>query len=292
MSEYCHLTRRDFIRDGSLGALALGVGSSASRASFGGAKSIVAIVRDEKVQGADNKVDPAALKKMLDEVVKSATGESSAAAGWKKLVQPDDVVGLVPTEHFNKTHPEVIEAVRAAIQEAGVAPDRIQNVQGKPAAAEKCTALISLPALKTHWLTGLGTVMKNYITFSGKASSFHGEKNAELGSIWSLPVIKGKTRMIIVDALRPLCAGGPQVDPKYVWNYNGLMAGADPVAVEATALKILMAKRNLVKGETWEITPPPLCVAAADKEYKLGTSDPAKIALKVLGWEKDLLISV
>jgi len=31
-------------------------------------------------------------------------------------------------------------------------------------------------------------------------------------------------------------------------------------------------------------------VAAADKEYKLGTSDPAKIAVKMSGWEKDALI--
>ena len=291
MSDYRTLTRRDFVKDSTLGALALGLAATASRAGFAAEeKSIVAIVRDEKVQDAAGKIDDAALRKMLDEVIKTATGESSGAAGWKKLIKPDDVVGLVPTEHFNKTHPEVIAAVTAAIVEAGVPAGRIQNVQGKIAAAEKCTALVSLPALKTHWLTGLGTVMKNYITFTGKPSAYHQEKNAELGSIWSAPAIKGKTRIVLVDALRPLCAGGPQVDPKYVWNYNGLMAGTDPVAVEATALKILQAKRNAVKGEPWEITPPPLCVAAADKQYKLGTSDPGKIAVKMSGWEKDLLI--
>lgn len=294
MSDYYHLTRRDFVRDSALGALALGIGASAGppvfAAAAGDGKSMVALVRDEKVQGDDNKVDSATLKKMLDEAIKTATGESNAAAGWKKLIKPDDVVGIVPTK-ANPTHEELIQAVQAAVQEAGVAPDRIQNVQGKIDLVTKCTALISLPSLKTHALTGLGTVLKNYISFSGKASAYHGEKNVELGSIWQMPVVKGKTRIVIVDALRPLFDRGPKADPKYLWNYNGLLVGSDPVAVETMALTILMAKRKAFKGEAWEITPPPMCVVAADKQYQLGTADPAKIALKLSGWEKDALIS-
>jgi uncharacterized protein (DUF362 family) len=277
-----------------LGALALGIGASATGVSFGadgGDKSIVALVRDEKVLGASNAADPGIVKKMLDEAVKTATGESSAAAAWKKLIKPDDVVGLVPTKALTPTHGELLTAVTDAIKEAGVAADRIQNVQGKKDLAEKCTVLISMPGLKVHQLTGLGTVMKNYIQLgTNRASYYHGEKNVELGAIWQMPIVKGKTRLVLVDAIQALCAQGPQKDPKYMWGYCGLIASTDPVAAETIALKILQAKRNAVKGETWEISPAPLCVAAADKEYKLGTSDPAKIALKTIGWEKDLLI--
>lgn len=296
MSDYGHLTRRDFVRDSAIGALALGVGISAGPPTFaaeaGAGKSLVALVRDEKVLGEDHKADPDILKKMLDEAIKSVTGESSAAAGWKKLIKPDDVVGLVPTKAVNPTHDELVKAVTAALQEAGVAADRIQNVQGKKDAVEKCTALISMPALKVHSLTGLGTVMKNYITFSGKASSYHKENNGKLGEIWQMPAVKGKTRLILVDALQPLFERGPKADPKYLWHYNGLMASADPVAAEAISLAIIMAKRKAFKGgETWELAPAPLCVAAADKEFNLGNSDPAKIAVKMTGWEKDALIS-
>jgi hypothetical protein len=49
-------------------------------------------------------------------------------------------------------------------------------------------------------------------------------------------------------------------------------------------------KRNLFKGEEWPITPPPKSIAAADTEYHLGTSDPRKIKLVKLGWQKDVLI--
>jgi uncharacterized protein (DUF362 family) len=251
----------------------------------------VVIVRDEKVQGDDNKVDPTVLKKMLEETVKAVTGESSGAAAWKKLVKPDDVVGLTPTAHLIKTHSELVEAVTDAIVEAGVPADRIQNVQMKKDLAAKCTALIPLPALKAHFLTGIGTVLKNFISLGEKkASTYHNPNSGALASIWLEPGLKGKTRIVIVDALRPLFAQGPQVTPQYQWNYNGLMASTDPVALEVTALQIIMAKRKAFKGEAWELNPPALCVAAADKEYKLGTSDPAKITLKIIGWEKDLLI--
>lgn len=44
-----------------------------------------------------------------------------------------------------------------------------------------------MPALKAHWLTGIGTVLKNYITFSGKPERYHGADNVKLGEIWLLP---------------------------------------------------------------------------------------------------------
>jgi len=294
VSDYHHLTRRDFVRDGALGALVVGATVSAplpALSEAAGEKSLVAIVRDEKVQGADNKIDTAVLKKMLDDLVMAVTGESSGAAAWKKLVKPEDTVGLVSTTHLLKTHSELTEAVTAAVKDAGVPADKILSVQGKKALLGQCTALITLPALKAHYLTGISTVFKMYISLGEKpASTYHKDNSGALASIWLEPALKGKTRIVIVDALRPLCAQGPQIDPKYLWNYNGLMASTDPVALEATALKIIMAQRKIVKGEPWELSPPALCVAAADKEYKLGTSDPAKITVKVIGWEKDALV--
>jgi len=114
----------------------------------------------------------------------------------------------------------------------------------------------------------------------------------DLGEIWNMATVKGKTRLILVDALRPLFHGaGRRPSPEYLWNYNGLVASTDPVAAEAISLKIIQAKRKAFKGEEWELAPPVLCVAAADKKYNLGTSDPAKMNLKLSGWDKDLLLS-
>jgi hypothetical protein len=133
-------------------------------------------------------------------------------------------------------------------------------------------------------------VLKNYIMYSGAPSRYHGADSAKLGEIWQLKGVRGKTRLILVDALYPLCDKGPQPDPRYQWPYNGLIAGTDPVAVEAVGLEIITAKRAQLRGEPWPLTPPPVCLEAADTVYGLGNSDLSKIEIKAVGWEAGLLV--
>jgi len=76
-------------------------------------------------------------------------------------------------------------------------------------------------------------VLKNYIMFSARPLHYHDANNVKLGEIWKLPIVEGKTRLVVVDALRPLCDKGPQPDPRYMWDYRGLVGGTDPVAVES-----------------------------------------------------------
>jgi hypothetical protein len=68
------------------------------------------------------------------------------------------------------------------------------------------------------------------------------------------------------------------------------MIGTDPVAIDSTCLKLCQVKRKLFKGEEWPITPPPDSIFAADKTFKLGTSDQTQIKVIKLGWDKDILI--
>jgi hypothetical protein len=114
--------------------------------------------------------------------------------------------------------------------------------------------------------------------------------SAKLGEIWNLDFVKGKTRLVLVDAITALCDKGPQFEPQYKWQYKGLIAGMDPVAVETVGLKIIAEKRNLMKGEPWPLSPPPVCVEAADKVYGLGTSKWEEIALEKSGWMQEVLV--
>ena len=93
-----------------------------------------------------------------------------------------------------------------------------------------------------------------------------------------------------VDALRPLCDKGPQPDPRYLWDYKGLIAGRDPVAVDAVCLRIVMEKRRELRGEPWPLSPPPLCVAAADEKFGLGTCRLEEIKLDKAGWSEGSLV--
>ena len=290
-------TRRDFVR-GTVGTALTAplIGMPASAVELGqgparpGRAATVTIVRDAKALGPGHAVDKAVLERMLGETVMRVTGERSSNAAWLALVKPTDTVGLVPTPHLNPTHNELVDAVRGALVAAGVPANRIVHAQGGIDRVKPCTALIALPALKAHWLTGLGTALKLYIMYSGNPSRYHDANNANLAETWLLPDVKGKTKLVLVDALRPLCDKGPQPDPRYMWDYNGLIASRDPVAVDAVGLRIVMEKRRELRGEPWPLSPPPLCVASADEKFGLGTSRLAEIKLDKVGWSEGALV--
>jgi hypothetical protein len=293
------MTRREFVRHTMSTALVApaltGLGVEAFQARQP-RTSLVTLVRDERALNASHDVDPTVLGRMLDDTVMRATGERTPRAAWRSLFKPTDTVGVVAGVSLIPTHPELVEAVRQRLADAGIPPQQIRDVQhvrDMQNAIENVrasTALLSLPALKAHWLTGLGTVLKNYIMFSGEPRRYHDQDNVNLGEIWTLPEVKGKTRLVLVDALRPICDRGPQPDPRYMWDYKGLIAGTDPVAVETIALRIIMEKRRALRGEPWPISPPPLCVAAADERFHLGTSRMEEIKLQRAGWEGEALV--
>lgn len=292
------LTRRDFIR-GTVGttlgltlvkpewvkkSLAAETGLKAS------SKSLVVLVRDQNVLDDELKVNKQILASMVERVLLEITGQKNLKEAWLKLVSPKDVVGLVPTPMMNPTHPELLEVIKEQLLATGLPEENIRNAQGRSVNLEQITALISLPGLKAHWLTGIGTVIKNYILYSGAPRNYHYQDSAKLGEIWHLPQVKGKTRLIIVDALRPVCDKGPQFDPRYRWPYKGLLASTDPVALDAVGLKIIQAKRDELRGEPWPISPPPICLEAADSVYKLGHSRLENIEIRKFGWDKDILV--
>ncbi len=287
MSKTSVFTRRDFLRSTTAAATIAATGAPLISAV---STSSVLVVRDQKVMVDSYAVDAGVLKKMVSETVMRMTGEKTAKSAWLSLVKPTDMVGLISTPHLNPTHPEVVAAVREQLREAGIPDSNIRDAQANLELVERCTALISLPALKAHWLTGIGTVLKNYIMFSGHPEAYHNEGNVKLGEIWNVPRVKGKTKLVLVDALRPLCDKGPQPDPRYMWPYKGLIAGTDPVAVERICLKVITEKRHAIRGETWLLSPPPFCVEAADKQYHLGVSDLQRIKVDTAGWTQDLLL--
>lgn len=286
------LTRRDFLR----GTIGTTIGATVMGTKFLGAgrrapgSSLVTIVRDKDAMDAGNNVNAAVLKTMLDQTLIQHTGKATSKEAWLSLIKPGDTIGLVPTPHLNPTHAEVVEAVKSSLIAAGIPQNKIFEAQGGPDKPEACTALIGLPGLKAHWLTGIGTVMKLYIMYSGNPRNYHNENSAKLGEIWNLPFVKDKTKLVLVDALHPLCDKGPQVDPRYKWAYNGLIAGTDPVAAESVCLRIIQEKRKQMRGEPWPLSPPPICVEAADKTYGLGTSDWNSIKIEHFGWAEDLLL--
>jgi hypothetical protein len=70
----------------------------------------------------------------------------------------------------------------------------------------------------------------------------------------------------------------------------GLIVGKDPVAVDATGVRILQAKRLKYFGEDKPLQPSPLHIALAETRHHLGRSGAGQIELIKLGWQEDILI--
>ena len=299
------ITRRSFMKGAAYGSLGLVAGlhklapgaATAARqpGAFAAADPLarIVLVREEAAVDAAHAVDSKIVAAMLDRAVMTLAGEEDPLRAWGRYVKREDTVGVKITRcEWMRIHTEqaVVDAVLARLDALGIPKERIHAMDGG-LPVKDCTVLINVPSIKVHSLTGIACSIKNYINFSSQPSAYHFNGNTKLAETFLLPDVKGKTRLIIVDALRPYFGPGPQINPLHRWDYKGVMAATDPVAVDTTALKLCEEKRRLFKkGEDWPITPPPRFLAAADTDYKLGTSDPAKIRVEKLGFSGEILI--
>jgi hypothetical protein len=259
-------------------------------------RSRVVLIRDLNVLDESGRPRAAVVQDMLDAGVKALTGKADPQSAWKTLIRPDDIVGIKNNRWpYLRTTPEVENALKTRIMEAGVSEARLSvddlGVLQNPV-FQKATALINARPMRSHHWAGVGSLIKNYIMFIPDPSAIHPDSCADLASIWDLPLVKGKTRLNVLVMFTPqFHSFGPHsFNPKYVWKYYGLMLGFDPVAVDATGLRIIEAIRREYFAEDRPLNPPAKHIAIADTKYHLGTADPEKIELVKIGYDKDIFV--
>lgn len=292
------VTRRDFIKGASLAgmAAAFGMPFEFSLADDMVANARVVLVRDENVFDSEGNISTEILSEMLDRAVASLFDADNPKDAWKRIIKPDDIVGIKSNVWGPlPTPPELERALENRVMEAGVAGSNV-SVDDRGILYndifKNATALINVRPMRTHDWAGVGSLLKNYIMFTPRPDDYHNNSCADLALLWKKKDLIGKTRLNILVMLTPLFhgVGAHHFDKRYTWKYNGLLVGTDPVAVDATGLRILLAKRESYFGEYRPMKPPPHHIAYADIRHGLGTSDPNKIELIKLGWEKDILI--
>jgi hypothetical protein len=114
---------------------------------------------------------------------------------------------------------------------------------------DQVTGIINIVLPKDHDLAGVTGALKNmafgHIEYVPK---FHRIIHKAIPSIYSLPQIKDKARLHVVDALKVLYHRGPQDNEQYKEPYNSIMASTDPVTTDTAILKIVdefRAKKKL-----------------------------------------------
>ena len=79
------------------------------------------MIRDNAVLDTNSKVNEKNLQQMLDSAVMTLTGENEPVRAFRRLVTPDDIVGIKSNVWFNlPTPPELERAIERRVLYAGV----------------------------------------------------------------------------------------------------------------------------------------------------------------------------
>lgn len=133
-----------------------------------------------------------------------------------------------------------------------------------------CDAFINVPCAKSHTTTGVTLGMKNLMGIVWDRRTFHADMdiNQALADLTSAV----KISLTIVDASRALTTGGP-AGPGIVTQPGTIIAGVDPVAVDAVAVGVA----------DWygkKTAPHQIRHIAAAHAMGLGTMQPERIEIK------------
>ncbi len=107
------------------------------------------------------------------------------------------------------------------------------------------TALVVVPVLKDHDLSGVSLSMKNLFGLIHNPNKYHDSAcSPYLADLLGHPDVQKRMRLVVCDALRAQCHGGPSHAPKWSWAYGGLLMGTDPVAVDRIGAEIIEERRR------------------------------------------------
>ena len=146
---------------------------------------------------------------------------------------------------------------------------------------EQVTKIINVPILKNAGAT---------VTLCLKNLSFGAISNTgRLHQLWhetcayvcAFPPLRDKVVLNIVDGFKGCFDGGPAANPQFICNYNTMLVGTDPVAVDRIGHDIVVKKRIEEKLQT-EDKPSSYKFIDIAQELKLGVADISKIKLETI----------
>jgi Domain of unknown function (DUF362) len=110
--------------------------------------------------------------------------------------------------------------------------------------------IINLPVLKHHQSAGVTITLKNMSHgFVNNVNRSHltptlNACGSFIPSVVSLPIIRQKVVLHIVDGVKASYHGGPGGKPQFIWEEKKMYFGTDPVAIDKTGWKAIDAKRR------------------------------------------------
>jgi hypothetical protein len=158
------------------------------------------------------------------------------------------------------------------------------TVAGKPVSLSnallECDALINVPVLKRHAMSGLSFALKNHFGTVSSPESLHSPLDRCIAELNAVPAIRDRTRLIIGDAL------GICLQTEAAWPFwreevpgDSLLLSYDPVAVDTLGLKLFSEALAASGGNPVPVQGRSAGWLAIAAELGLGTNDEANMDL-------------
>jgi uncharacterized protein (DUF362 family) len=115
--------------------------------------------------------------------------------------------------------------------------------------ARHVNKVINLPVLKDHQSAGVTLALKNLSHgMVNNVSRSHGSFSLNacgsfIPAVVSMPVIREKVVLNILDGVKGLYHGGPGSKPQFVWEHRTLYFATDPVALDHIGWRVIDEKR-------------------------------------------------
>jgi uncharacterized protein (DUF362 family) len=108
----------------------------------------------------------------------------------------------------------------------------------------QCDKIVNFPVLKDHGIVGVTLSLKNFFGAIHNPNKYHPNGgDPYIADLCSLPEIKNKVVLSLVDGIVGQYEGGPPPMPQWQWNFGGILCGKDPVAVDRIGLDIIESAR-------------------------------------------------
>ena len=147
-----------------------------------------------------------------------------------------------------------------------------------------CTAIIGVPLIKDHSLSGFTGAMKNMTHGSIRnPEDFHRHQcSPQIAELYAHEAIRSRVRVHVMDAFKVLYDGGPQDNAAARVPYEAIFASTDPAAIDRIGATIVdeHRTRNRMQTITQRGDGPRYIDHAA--QLGLGVSDPARITVRTV----------
>jgi len=108
-----------------------------------------------------------------------------------------------------------------------------------------CSAIINVPVLKDHGITGVSIALKNYFGAIHNPNKYHPDGGTPyIADLNAMDIIRKKEKLVVCDGIRVQYHGGPALAPRWNRPDGSILVALDPVALDYVGFRMIEKMRE------------------------------------------------